>query len=671
MATLATEPDVRAVLLEILEVARRSERRGSGLTLIHLLRAYEEVLPMHGIKPQEDAHIYRILLQSSEDRDSSYAGWKRRLSARKATPQAARALRPRRLHNATRNTENVSKAMAAEKPQQLRTASKYPRPPWGANKAASRQKHPSHLNRSTQGLSSVPNSSTDARNLMTSEDSKAQSKVNQQSLLACTPSARRRLALDRAARSPPRPWTEDPSAVDSHSTQMRPDPGLAAPHESAVCQTSKDERLALVASIVTREAVEASLTAERFRRAVLQSKVLRAWQRYTRRFLAATQRGRRGLAGRFLQLWSRWRHEGTARRNRMLAASSIMNVLGSTSAHRASLAASGSAITQLSPARHEAKAVDEPARSTTPDLIPGRSDSWMLRPSPHSSPMPPTFTSSVSTIFRDSASPVTYEGGLQSCASFLRARHAIIRAWGFWRAFRAAAHAQIRREELLRGRERYATMLHAWLEWAGEQAHFVERARACAWLNGHRRLSEAMREHWMPVARRWAGWKRRQPSSGAQALPPIPRALLYARNHMLWAAWPRWWLRACERRECSELDCAAAFARVTASLRHAISMWRHFADVSLERQLCASPASLPAIDRPRIALTICANFLSASKICAQSHRQLALCRALVQFVGPGCSMGKTPCRCCLDPLLDARMQMLCAEYKSPCRGRRS
>jgi protein SFI1 len=42
---------------------------GKKITLVKLLKAYEKVLPLHGIQAQEDVYYYRILLKLSLDPD--------------------------------------------------------------------------------------------------------------------------------------------------------------------------------------------------------------------------------------------------------------------------------------------------------------------------------------------------------------------------------------------------------------------------------------------------------------------------------------------------------------------------------------------------------------------------------------------------------------------------
>ena len=74
------------MLSAILHRARHNVEPGSErpdgdvtLTLLQVLRAYEEVLLDHGTSPAEDSHYYRVLLQWSLSSNTYYA-WRRCLS---------------------------------------------------------------------------------------------------------------------------------------------------------------------------------------------------------------------------------------------------------------------------------------------------------------------------------------------------------------------------------------------------------------------------------------------------------------------------------------------------------------------------------------------------------------------------------------------------------------
>ena len=81
-----TRPVVKShlILAEILEAAVSTYEEADGpLTLIHLLRAYEQVLPRHGLDVANDSHVYRLLLQSSlQNSPETPAQWSAALTAR-------------------------------------------------------------------------------------------------------------------------------------------------------------------------------------------------------------------------------------------------------------------------------------------------------------------------------------------------------------------------------------------------------------------------------------------------------------------------------------------------------------------------------------------------------------------------------------------------------------
>lgn len=83
-----TEQDL-LVLKQILKTAEAAvlaeieagNPNSAHITLSKLLQAYEEVLPQHGLLPQEDTHYYRILLKLTLDPDHDW--WQRFYKERK------------------------------------------------------------------------------------------------------------------------------------------------------------------------------------------------------------------------------------------------------------------------------------------------------------------------------------------------------------------------------------------------------------------------------------------------------------------------------------------------------------------------------------------------------------------------------------------------------------
>ena len=68
-----------AIIKQILQLAEAKANDnfarslgGKKITLVKLLKAYEKVLPLHGILPQEDVYYYRILLKLSLDPDPDW-----------------------------------------------------------------------------------------------------------------------------------------------------------------------------------------------------------------------------------------------------------------------------------------------------------------------------------------------------------------------------------------------------------------------------------------------------------------------------------------------------------------------------------------------------------------------------------------------------------------------
>ena len=115
--------------------------------------------------------------------------------------------------------------------------------------------------------------------------------------------------------------------------------------------TSHERRKLVVASHLTRQLVEATLTAVAHRRrhtltrhfsgwrllwrdrqartrwqGRLLSRCMRAWRRLPARFRAAVQRGYRARAGRFLQLWARWRRSASSCHRKMRAVAREVSV---------------------------------------------------------------------------------------------------------------------------------------------------------------------------------------------------------------------------------------------------------------------------------------------------------------------------------------------------------
>jgi hypothetical protein len=66
---------VREILLLTEARVLDQYQRGAGsseVTLAKLLKAYDKVLPLHGIQPQEDVFYYRILLRLSLDPEPNW-----------------------------------------------------------------------------------------------------------------------------------------------------------------------------------------------------------------------------------------------------------------------------------------------------------------------------------------------------------------------------------------------------------------------------------------------------------------------------------------------------------------------------------------------------------------------------------------------------------------------
>ena len=72
-ASRAVSADDQRVLRAILREARAACGLSDRLTVLHMLQAYEEVLPRFGLEPQDDHHYYRLLLQHSLDAEPTYA----------------------------------------------------------------------------------------------------------------------------------------------------------------------------------------------------------------------------------------------------------------------------------------------------------------------------------------------------------------------------------------------------------------------------------------------------------------------------------------------------------------------------------------------------------------------------------------------------------------------
>ena len=653
------------MLRQILQDAKQAANihsDGDPLTLLQLLRSYEHVLPSVGISAADDAHYYRMLLQCSIQATSqTYGVWRTLLDAPTLAKSSKTQQLPQKAKAAGRSKSAERRGAAVRKVANSVAKS--------AVRSSSARRAPSSIPVAAWAPPAASDWPDDiAAGQFAFRD------LAEPSLAPAPRSPPRALFTapgPSPARSPPRSPSRSPAQASPNRRLPLHSPNRSPNRASpAAGPTSHEKRRAVVAAHLTRHAVEATIAAVTHRRHALLTctfralcqawwvarsahrrhtnqltQILRAWRRLSARFGVAMMRGHRAQAGRFLELWARWRDRARSMHATSPAeeaispseSSSPLTLPGRAPSPASSLwppsaaplPGRGAAVPSTPPVvrameqRRRAAAASVAAYAPAPAAVPTHApiaadapDRAAARPSAPAPVKQPTADATAAAQYAEvpstplatvppAAAPLFSHRSTCSShrlpssatpsppapsplwsltSSAVAEKHHLQRALLLgWKAICSIAHA-VRERILHAGRRRYCSMLRGWQQRVAASARLTMQLRRGLKARRLRTLQRAVWQRWVPAARGWAKWSRRRSGSG-DGRPPMARGIAYARRAALQRSWGR--LLTCVREN------SLARRRVRTAVRadrrrrtaHAVDAWAVLTESSIEAGL--------------------------------------------------------------------------------------
>jgi hypothetical protein len=558
-------PDERAVLRKIIASASRLVSPSPGpktsITLQHLLQAYQTTLPKFGIRPGDDAHYYRVLLQWSlmAEQQQRMEEWHALLDRQYPPPALTSRRGGRQQQRKVAQRPAIRHAAAPAAPAMPAAAAPV------ATQVARRAHAHTHgaLDALHRAMRKRPTTSSHRKSAAAPARTARAKPAGD--VLSPWETSDRRLVDDLLSASewpsdptpPPTPQLGGARSVRYDNDAPSPTPGqMVSPSRpprigilsfaAPLGSTLHAKRRQAIAADLTRQAVEASLLAASHRRRALLNSVwhpwclfsiaarahrlstftscIAIWRQYADLRRISAQREQRARVGRFLQLWARWRE--------------------------ASL-----------PSPLLARMRAPPPRS--PLTIPE-----------DSSRLPSTNARVVSSPLRLRPSPAADRLATMASGMGAEEQRACSAPLAHWRRIARAC----RRWTLLLGHKLHAMLLHEWRQRAARLTALDARSRIHAAARRRRLFSMAVHAHWLPANRHFLQLRER--SARARA-----RADAHARGQAMGQAWRRVWDSALQSSSLMQRTVSATAAvdarRIATSLRNWHTVAEELLDFSL------------------------------------------------------------------------------------------